>query len=227
MTQQGPDLVGAGYPISRPLLALLGGTGNLTQANVAAKSNLDFGLGNLVDGTAGGGGGVVASPGGQMLNVAVPVVPGDVITKITYLIGNTSAASANVTNQWAAMYTGTGSAPGTTNAQPTLIAQTASLASTNVASATALSFTFATPQTITTSNAPFGFVYVSYSITTGSSTGPSFVSMTCPSAGAYQWFANGPVFLAATSNSSLGSAAPTTMSVATKTSTQVPIVILT
>lgn len=226
MPQTGPDLVSAGYPISRPLLALLGGTSNLTQPNVPAKTNLDFALGSLVDGTAAGGGGVTASPGGSMLSVAIPVSPGDIVSKITYMVGGTSAASANVTNQWAALYTGTGSAPGTVGAQPALIGQTASLAATNVASVTALTFTFANPQTISAVQAPFGYIYASYSITTGSSTGPSFASMAAASVVTYPWFATSPPFFAATSNSTLGSAAPATMSVATRIA-QVPVVILT
>ncbi len=224
--QTGPDLVSAGYPISRPLLALLGGTGNTSQGNVPVFSNLDWGLGNIVDGTAAGGGNVVASPGGQVQSVAVPVLPGTVITKISFVVGNTSAASGNVTNQVAGLYTGTGSAPGTTGAQPTLIAQTASLAATNVASASLLTFTYGTPQTITQAQCPYGFVYASYTVTTGSSTGPSFVSLTAASAGVYQWFTNGPLFLAGTHNSSVASALPTTMSNVTKTSTQVPICLL-
>lgn len=222
MPQTGPDLVGAGYPISRPLLALLGGNGNLTNPNTPAKTNLDFPLGQLVDGTNN----TTASPGGSMLAVAVPALPGDVITKVTFLVGATSAASANVTNQWAALYTGSGSAPGTTGAQPTLIGQTASLAATNVASVAALSFSFVQPQTITAVQAPYGYIYVSYSATTSASTWPSFYSMTAASATYYPWFSTSPVFLAATMGSSLGSAAPATMGTATRVA-QIPVVILT
>lgn len=218
--QTGPDLVSAGYPISRPLLALLGGNANLAQPNVPAKTNLDFGFGQLVDG------GTTASPGGSMLSVAVPVLPGDVITKINFVVGATSAASANVTNQWAALYTGTGSAPGTVGSQPTLIGQTASLSAVNVPASTLLSFTFTTPQTITATQAPYGYVYVSYSATLSAGTYPSFYSMTAGSAAYYPWFATSPVFAAATSNASLGSAAPATMSVATRVG-QIPVVILT
>lgn len=204
MTQTGPDLVGAGYPISRPLLALLGGNGNVSQPNVPVATNLDFAMGGLTD---------VVPGTSSVMAMAVPVSPGVVVTKVSLLVGGTSAASANVTNLWAALYTGTGSAPGTTGAQPALIAQTASLSATNVPAATRLDFTFTAPQTITSVQAPFGYVYAAYSITGAS---PSLLSMACASVAQYPWYSTSPFSLAMQSNGGTGSAAPANIGTATR-----------
>lgn len=224
MPQTGPDLVGAGYPISRPLLALLGGNGNISQPNNPIRSNLDFAMGGLIDGSTSG-----SAASGSVNAIAVPVVPGDVITKISLLVGGTSAASANVTNLWAALYTGTGSAPGTTNAQPTLIAATASLSATNVPSSTRLDFTFATPQTITSLNAPFGFVYAAYSATIASAspnaTTPSLLSVSAASAGQYLYYGTSPFAMFMTSNGGTGSVVPTSLGAAVRAANP-PVVLL-
>jgi hypothetical protein len=224
--QTGPDLVGAGYPISNPMMALLGGTNQSAQPNVPAKTNLYFPFGQLVDGST-----TASANGGGLTVAAVPVLPGDVITKVNLLVGATSAASANFTNFWAALYTGTGSAPGTTGVSPTLIAQTPSTGSTtaaNVPATAALSFTFTAPQTITSLQAPYGYIYVAYSMTLAAGTGPSFLQMTLASVCAYPWYATSPAFIGATtaSTAAVGSVAPATLGTATRSAT-VPIVILT
>lgn len=208
--QTGPDLVSAGYPISSPLSALLGGNDNLTQTNVPIKTNLSFGFGCLKDGAA------QASPAGSVYAVAVPVSPGDVFTKVSFMVGATGNASANVTNLWAALYTGTGSAPGTTGAQPTLIAsaQYGSVAgSIALSPVTRTDFSFATPQTILASQAPYGFVYAAFSVTTSSAT-QSFISMTCAASGARQWYSTSPFNAFLTSNGGTGSAVPTAIGTA-------------
>lgn len=191
MPQTGPDLVGAGYPISRPLLALLGGNGNLAQPNVPIKTNLDFGLGGLVDATLAATASVNA--------VAVPVSPGDTFTKLSVLVG----AAAGSPNGWGFLFTGTGSAPGTTGAQPTLIAQSASATTPQTAS-TLYSFTFATPVTITSAQCPSGFIYAAIVNTQTSTASPSFLAMTCAAAAQYQYYTTSPVSLYSTSASVTG-----------------------
>lgn len=224
MPQTGPDLVSAGYPISNALQALLGGNGNVAQPNVPIKTNLSFGLGVLIDGATS-----ASAASGSVNAIAVPVVPGDVITKISFLVGATSAASANVTNQWAALYTGTGSAPGTTGAQPVLISSAASLSSVNVPASTRLDFTLATPQVITSAQAPFGFIYAAYSATIGSAspnvTTPSLVSMSTASAAQYLYFAQSPFALFMTSNGGTGASVPANIGTATRAANP-PVVLL-
>lgn len=225
MPQTGTDLVGAGYPISRPLLALLGGTANASQGNIPVRTNLDFPLGGLTDVA-----GPASAASGSVYSVAVPVLPGDVITKISFVVGGTSSASAGVTNLWAALYTGTGSAPGTAGAAPALISQTASLSGTNVAASGLMTFTFATPQTITSVQAPFGYVYAAYSVTIGSASpnvsGPSLISMAAASVTQYPWYSTSPYSLFMTSNGGTGSAAPATIGTAIRAANP-PVVLLT
>lgn len=210
--QTGPDLVGAGYPISKPLTALLGANSNAVEPNVPIKTNMDwFPPVSWTDRSG------QASAAQTLLSVAVPVTPGDVISKVTYLVGASAMSSPN--HSWAALYTGTGSAPGTAGATPTLIGQTpdATGSAALKAAASALSFSFSTPVTITSIHAPYGYIYVTFcTLTSLNGNSPSFVSATVASP-TYSWFTNGPNFLAATHDvaSTQGSAAPATMGTAT------------
>lgn len=218
MPQTGPDLVSAGYPISRPLLALLGGTGNIAQPNNPIRTNLDFNIGGLKDVS-------FASPAGSVYSVAVPVLPGDVITKISFVCGATSQASANVTNLWAALYTGTGSAPGTTGAQPTLMGNSASTGGSVVINASSpMTLTLATPVTVTSIQAPYGYIYAAFSVTTSSSA-VSFVSMTCACAAQNPWYPTSPFSLYMSSNGATGASVPTAIGTATRTADP-PVVLL-
>lgn len=209
MPQTGPDLVGAGYPISRPLLALLGGNSNLVQPNVPIKTNLDFGLGGLVD--------AALAATGSINAVAVPVSPGDVFTKLSVMVG----ASAGSPSGWGFLFTGTGSAPGTAGAAPTLIAQSAS-ATTPMAASTLYSFTFTSPVVISAVQAPYGYIYAAISTVQTSTASPSFVAMTAAAATQYPWFPTSPVALYATSGSTTGFA---TLGTSTKQANP-PVVLL-
>lgn len=196
MPQTGPDLVGAGYPTGNALNALLGGNGNLTLPNQPIYSNLYFGAGGLVDAAAAGTASVNA--------VAIPVVPGAVITKLTLLVGATSATGSPTFAQ-GMIFSGTGSAPGTTGAQPTLVGSTGSAGNVVTASpsSSAYSLTFSSPVTVSSINAPFGFVYAAWQILwTGGS--PSFVGMTAAAATQYAYFSTSPVSLYSTSASTTG-----------------------
>jgi hypothetical protein len=197
MPQTGPDLVGAGYPISNALTALLGGNSNATSPNVPVYSNLYFGgvSGGLTD---------VALAGTASVNaVAVPIVPGAVISTMTFLVGGASAASPTFAQGM--LFTGTGSAPGTTNAQPVLIGSTGSAGNVVAASPSSARYTltFGTPQTITSTQAPFGFIYAAFEMlfSGGSAT---FISMTASASGQYPWYSTSPYTLYGTSASVTG-----------------------
>lgn len=224
--QTGPDLVGAGIPTSSALTALLGGQGSLTSPNVPVYSNAYLGIGgNLTDAS-----GQASASSGSVYSVAVPVVPGAVITKISWVVGATGTACPSaVTNCWSALYTGTGSAPGTTNAQPVLIGGAASLSGASVTASTLLTFTFSSPQTITSIQAPFGYVYASISETVGAAspnnTERSLISFGCASAAQYPWFTNSPFSLFMTSNGGTGSVIPANIGTATRAANP-PIVLL-
>ncbi len=222
MPQTGPDLVGAGYPISLPLTALLGGSSNIATPNVPIKTNWSYTIGPLTDVAIGS----VQAGNGSVFSMPVPVSPGDVITRISLLTGGTaSTPSGSVTNLWAALYTGTGSAPGTTGAQPTLIASgppgsvgNGGAGSVGIGLGTRFDFTLSSPVTITSVQAPYGFIYASYSLTTpaGSPAASSLLSLTCASIAMYQWYSTSPFSLCFTSNAAAGSAVPLTLGTATR-----------
>jgi len=215
MPQTGPDLVGAGYPISNALTALLGGNSNLTQPNVPVHSNLYF------SGVAGGLTDAAPAATASVNAVAVPVVPGAVITKLALVVGGTSAGSPTFAQGM--LFTGTGSAPGTTGAQPTLIGSTGSAGNVVAASPSSSRYelTFSSPVTITSTQAPFGFVYAAWDII-WSAGSPSFISMTASASGQFQWFSTSPVFLYGTSASTTGFA---TLGTTTKAANP-PVVLL-
>ena len=90
---------------------------------------------------------------GVLTSVAVPVQVGDIITKILVPVGN--VAGAGVKNVFAGVYAGTG-------AKPAKIATVKAFTPTSeeVAKNVPLELTLEEPLTITTENAPHGYVYV-------------------------------------------------------------------
>lgn len=187
------DLVSGGYPISYPFAALTGFTPNTAQGNLRVRSNMElFGIGNVTDGALAATGVAAA--------VAVPVQVGDVVSKISILAGATAEATG--THTFAALYSGV--------ATPALMAQsTDNTTAAAVAASARFDYTLATAQTITPALAPNGFVYASIVVT--ATTVPTAASVSVPTAVGYQWFATGPLFLAATHGSGLTTTAPATI----------------
>lgn len=187
------DLVHGRFPVTYPFAKLTGLASNVSQGNIAVRSNLEwFGLANPTDGALAATGVGCAVP--------IPVEYGDVISKITILAGATAEATG--THAFAALYSGL--------AAPALLAQSAdNTGAAAVAASAAFTFTLATPQAITPANAPNGFVYASIAIT--ATTVPTAAVVSTPTAIGYQWFANGPLFLAATHGTALGGTAAATI----------------
>lgn len=215
MPQTGSDLVGAGYPTGWPMYAALGGLTNVSSPNQPCRTNLEwFGFNTAVATTnvlLGGstGAGAVA---------AVPVTPGEVITKVGVLVTNT--AGGTPTHGFAAVYAGTGSAPA-------LIAQSPDTGSGAIAANGLYNWTFTSPLSVSAINAPFGFVYVLMSVTAG--TLPTIVTVTGPTIGAWGTMvppSTAPLLFAATQGSGLGATAPATIASYTNVAT-VPAVFLT
>lgn len=187
------DLIRGRYPVTNPVAKLLGMAGNATQSNVNVRSNLEwFGLGNPTDGAL--------AATGVGCAVAIPVEVGDTFTQISLLVGATAEATG--THAISGLYSGI--------ATPALLAQ-----STDVTGAAALAasakytFTLASAVTITSATAPGGFIYASIAIAAG--TIPTAAVVSTPTAIGYQWYANGPLFLAATHGSSLAATMPATI----------------
>lgn len=203
------DLVSGHYPQFNPLLALLGQLSNVSNGDVPARSNLEYlGAGALTDGA-------LAATGVGCF-VPVPVDPGTVVSKVSILTGAT--AGATMTNQFAALYAGTGTAPA-------LIGQSTDTTSAAIGAKALLGWSLTAAQTITSAQAPNGFIYALIAIT--ASTVPTAAVSATPAGINYQW--NGtasPLFLSGTAGSSLaGTAAATIASGAAKA--VAPIVILT
>lgn len=187
------DLVRGRYPVTSPLAKLVGLAGNATQGNIGVRSNVEwFGLGNPTDGAL--------AATGVGCAVAIPVENGDPISKISLLVGATAEATG--THAVAALYSGA--------ATPALLAQSAdNTGAAALAASARFDFTLASTQIITPAIAPGGFVYASIMIAAG--TIPTAATMSIPAAVGYQWFAAGPLFLAATHGSSIAATAPATI----------------
>lgn len=187
------DLIRGRYPATHPLSKLFASY-NTTQGNVAVRSNVEwFGFSGISDGALAATGVAAAVP--------VPVEVGDTISAITIFVGGTAEATG--TQAWAALYSGL--------AVPALMAQSTSLTGATAVSpaSAAFKFTLATPQVITSANAPNGFVYASIAVT--ATTVPTAMSVATPAAVNYQLFPGAPLGFAVTHGSAVGATAPATI----------------
>lgn len=190
------DLVGGSFPVTYPFRKLTGLAGLAAQSNVSVRSNAEWlGITGLTDGA-------LAATGVGCV-VPVPVEIGDTISRISILVGAT--AGATMTNQFVALYSGT--------LTPALLAQSTDTTSAAIAASGQASWSLASQATITSTNAPFGYVYAMIAIT--ASTIPTAATASTPRAVGYKWFSNGPAFLSATAGSSLAGTAPATLPTAT------------
>lgn len=201
-------LVKGKYQPTNPLYSALGQTANATQGNLGQRTNATYsGLVAVTDQAA-------ALTTQVCTSVAVPVEVGDVITRITVLVGATAAGTP--TNGFAALYSGV--------PVPALLGQATDITSNAIAASTAFTFTLAAPQMVTSALAPYGFIYVS--VMSKATVVPSLTSVSIAAAVGYKWFGNSPLFFAATHGSALTNLAPATI-VAPTAQTVVPLVFLT
>lgn len=186
------DLERGRYPLTHPLSKLFGSY-NASQSNIALRSNAEwFGLSGISDGAL--------AATGVGCAVAIPVEPGDVISKISVFVGATAEATG--THAFAALYSGL--------AVPALLAQSAdNTGAAALAASGRFDFTLATAQIVTPQNAPNGFVYASVAIT--ATTVPTVMSVATPTAVGYQLYTTAPLFFSATHGSALGATAPATI----------------
>jgi hypothetical protein len=194
----GSDLVAAGYPTTYPFRKLLGLAGQVQQANRSQRSNLEFtGLANPTDGALAGT--------GVGCFVPIPVEVGDVLSKITMLVGATAAETP--THSFAALYSGI--------AVPALLGQSADGTNAAIAASKPFTFTLENALEATAANAPNGFIYAEVAVT--ATVVPTAAVVSIPTAIGYQWFTNGPLFLSATAGAALvGKAAATIVTPAAK-----------
>lgn len=204
------DLLGGRYPLNASLTSLIGGLSNTVQANIPARTNLEYPLGNLTDGA-------LAATGIATV-VPVPIDPGTVVSKVGLLIGAT--AGATITHGFAALYAGTGAAPA-------LIGQSTDIGTTASITASALyQFTLTSTQLITNTLAPNNFVYVAIVFTQSAGTIPTAMSMSTPIGINYQWSTGSPLNLAATAGSTLTTTAAATIA-SPSAKAVAPVIVLT
>ena len=200
------------YPAFNSLQTFLGQPGNTNLANGPARTNLEFPVysGALADTAA-------SLTSGVLTAVPVPVDIGQLITKVSVLVGATAASTP--THSFAALYSGT------TVTSPPLIGQSTDGTTTAIAASGRFDFTLTAPQLITPTNAPHGFIYVGVSVT--ATTVPSLITTPCgAAAGQYRWFTDCPLYFSQTAGSALGATAATTL-INASTLTTAPVVFLT
>jgi hypothetical protein len=146
---------------------------------------------------------------GTMLNAAVYLFAGDVVTNLTFTSGATAGAS--LTHWFFALYD--------TQATPALIAQSADQTSTAWAANTSKTLALSAPYTVPTT----GWYRAAVSIT--ASTVPTLIGVTVQTK-ASSGVVSGQVMLAQTSGSAVGATAPATIATPA-TATQVPYVVAT
>ena len=200
-------LVRGGYPVNHAIRKYTGGAANVAQANIPPRSNQEW-LGVAQADTA------AALASGVATAVAVPVEVGDVIQKVSVLVG--AAGAGTPTNSFAAVYSGV--------AVPALLAQSVSGGAAAVPAGAVFTFTLASPVTVTSVNAPNGYLYVSVAV--AATVVPSLGTVPVAAVVGYKAFANSPLFLAASHGSALSTAAPATITGQT-TVGAVPVVYLT
>lgn len=187
------DLVSGRYPTSYAFDKLTGKAQNARQGNLAVRSNAEWlGISGMTDGAL--------AATGVGCAVAVPVEWGDVISRISLLVGATAEATG--THAFAALFSGL--------ATPALLSQSPDdTGAASLAASARFTFALQEPQLITPQNAPGGFVYASLAVT--ASTVPTAATVPVAAAVDYQWFPGGPLFLSATHGTGLGGAAPATI----------------
>lgn len=206
------DLTSGGYGQRSPMWAALGLAANETQSDIPARHNLEWGIGQWVDGALAGTGVACA--------VAVPMDPGTVITRVTAFIGATGASTP--THSFVALYSGI--------ATPALIGTQGTDATTAAIAASGLfQQKLGAAYTVKPADCANGYIYVVLSIT--ASTVPTAWGLTTPTAINYQGLtasttpaAVQPMY-AATSGSALGGTAAATLTLASKA--VAPVVVLT
>lgn len=180
------DLASARYPEQWSLWSALGQPTNVANPSYPARTNLEYiGITGLVDTAA-------SLATGVMTAVAVPVDAGTTVSKISVLVGATAASTP--THSFAALYSGTNVAA------PPLIGQSTDGTTAAIAASARFDFSLTTATTITSAQAPFGYVWAAI-LCTGT-TMPSLLTVPTGAAAAqYQWFTN---TLAAGSNTGFG-----------------------
>lgn len=196
------DLVSGRYGAYDPMWLIFGKPNNATQANLPARSNVwTQKLSKLEDGA------IAATEVGNV--IAVPVQEGDVISNVSVLVGATPGKL--VTAGFAALYAG--------KKEGKLLAQSKTKNyGEGVKASEAYKFELEKPQTITSVNAPSGYVFAVIALTSAEAMA-TMISSPVPKACQYAWFTGGPEVLCGTAGTGLGATAEATLGTVTSSAT--------
>lgn len=213
------DLVSGRYGQLNPWWNVIGQPANVAQADIPARSNLEYlGLSVLSDTAA-------ALTAGTVTVVPVAIDPGTTVTKVSVLVGGTAASTP--THSFACLYSGI------STAAPALLKQSTDGLTAAIAASARFDFTLSSAYTIQPADAPNGYVWVG--VSTSGTAVPSLVTAggTEATAAQYAYFSatfggasTGVAALAAHFGSSVGGTAPSTITSVTAQTT-CPVVFLT
>lgn len=169
------DLVGGSYHLYNPIWTALGRPANTNQANIAVRTNLYYlGASTIVDSaTAATKKGIFA---------AIPVEPGDVISKVSVAVGATEGET--ITASFTAIYAGL-------EKEGLVLGQSTSKAE-NVVKEKLWTQELKEKVEITTTNAPFGYIYAGLFIE--GTTIPTLAGWNIKPKAGYAYFKGAPVW---------------------------------
>ena len=204
------DLTGGRWPQYNPIDRILN-LSNATQANVPARSNVYYtGINILTDqATAATKKGIFA---------AIPVEYGDIIKNITVLPGATAGKTG--VESFVALYGGAKEAKG----KGKLLGQS-KVAKAEIVASKALTTELEKSVLITTTNAPFGYVFAG--LTVEATTIQTLVGFAWKTATQYEWFTGAPEIFAVELEQKEAGVAATELTIEGKASEKVPLVFLT
>ena len=170
-----PDLVHGRYGIYDPIWGALGRPTNATQSDIAVRSNAwYFGLSALADNA------IAATKKGYF--VAIPVQEGDVISKVSMLVGKTEGET--IANTFAAVYSGL-------SKEGVLLGQSKTSTTATITKNKTLTAELEKSILVTSVNAPNGYVYAGFNVEgTTIPTAIGYAALTKEAA--YEWFTGTP-----------------------------------
>lgn len=166
----------------------IGSLAQIANPGVPARSNATiFGRGGLADGAL--------AATGVCCAVAVPVVAGDIFTKVRLVVG--AQAAVTPTHSFAAVYANAST--------PALLGQSTDGGAAAIAAGAPFDFTLASPIQVTWT----GFAYADISVT--AATIPTAAVASTPTAIGYPWVTGDPLGLSLTHGSAVAGTAPATI----------------
>lgn len=204
------DLTGGRYPQYNQIDKVLN-LSNASQSNIPARSNAYFfGTSTLVDQAT------AATKKG--LFVAVPVEYGDIISKVSFLVGGTEGETG--VKSFVALYSG----PLKAKAEGLLLAQS-KVAEVAIKKAAALTESLEKSVLITPTNAPFGYIYAGLIVE--ATTINTELGVAVPTAAQYEWFTGSPEAFSVTGTQSAAGVAKATLKIEGEANAKCPLVFLT